>query len=374
MQPFPSILRKWRYGFILSLLLTLALIFYNCSSERKYVHYGTGRHSLSITSTQLHQPSEYHHKNFPDDVLDRDLIFNINGNDVIVFLHIQKTGGTTLGKHLTRNLDLSSPCECIKTHKRCSCYRPSSKHQIWLFSRMSTGWLCGLHADWTELQGCVPEAMDKKERIKVRRRYFYITMVRNPVSRYISEWRHTQRGATWKMSRHMCGGHAATEDQVPRCFKGSTWMGVTLNDFMSCPHNMANNRQTRMLADLTLVNCYNKTGMSTQDRNLIMLASAKANLQSMAFFGLTEFQRESQYLFERTFKIKFNTPLYQSNLTIANASPMQESDMEAVRAVNPLDLELYAFAKDLFFQRYHFMKLMEREERENNGHHPRINS
>lgn len=33
-----------------------------------------------------------------------------------------------------------------------------------------------------------------------------------------------------------------------------------------------------MLADLALVNCYNKTGMSAQERDRIMLDSAKRNL------------------------------------------------------------------------------------------------
>ena len=33
-------------------------------------------------------------------------------------------------------------------------------------------------------------------------------------------------------------------------------MDVTLEEFTSCPHNLAFNRQTRMLADLDLVNCY----------------------------------------------------------------------------------------------------------------------
>lgn len=33
-----------------------------------------------------------------------------------------------------------------------------------------------------------------------------------------------------------------------------------------------------MLADLALVNCYNKTGMSAQERDKIMLESAKRNL------------------------------------------------------------------------------------------------
>lgn len=46
-----------------------------------------------------------------------------------------------------------------------------------------------------------------------------------------------------------------------------------------------------MLADLALVGCYNKTYMSHNERDRIMLASAKRNLAAMAYFGLTEYQK-----------------------------------------------------------------------------------
>ena len=42
-------------------------------------------------------------------------------------------------------------------------------------------------------------------------RYFYIALLREPVQRYLSEWKHVRRGATWSTSRHWCGGRDATE-------------------------------------------------------------------------------------------------------------------------------------------------------------------
>lgn len=59
---------------------------------------------------------------------------------------------------------------------------------------------------------------------------------------------------------------------------------------MECPYNLARNRQTRMLADLSIVGCYNST-LSKSDRDRLMLASAKHNLQFMPFFMLTEYQK-----------------------------------------------------------------------------------
>lgn len=151
--------------------------------------------------------------------------------DVVVFLHIQKTGGTTFGRHLVLDLDVDRPCACNSpaansdssstnidftdryhrrriamlsvrqqqarlstigatlgdngggeqsTHRenrrrwrsgsgtgrrsnrlRCECR--NAQGNTWLFGRESTGWACGLHADWTELNACVPTALNRIE-------------------------------------------------------------------------------------------------------------------------------------------------------------------------------------------------------------------
>ncbi|NXG31865.1 H6ST2 sulfotransferase, partial [Dromaius novaehollandiae] len=105
--------------------------------------------------------------NFSAGDLLRRVDFNIKGDDLIVFLHIQKTGGTTFGRHLVRNIQLEQPCECRAGQKKCTCHRPG-KRETWLFSRFSTGWSCGLHADWTELTNCVPAVVDSKKEVRLR--------------------------------------------------------------------------------------------------------------------------------------------------------------------------------------------------------------
>ncbi len=129
---------------------------------------------------------------------------------------------------------------------------------------------------------------------------------------------------------------------------------MELDEFMSCPSNLANNRQTRMLANLSLVHCYDVTAMPREERESIMLKSAKDNLQDMAFFGLVEFQVATQYLFERTFKLTFIKDFEQYAETHAGEANISVSDLSRVRQVNNLDLELYKFAKQLFFQRIEF--------------------
>ncbi|XP_078052050.1 heparan sulfate 6-O-sulfotransferase [Augochlora pura] len=292
-----------------------------------------------------------------DDVFTNETFqFDINAHDVIVFLHIQKTGGTLFGKHLVRDLDLQRPCSCQRRRKRCFCFRPN-RNENWLFSRYSTGWKCGLHADWTELTSCVDTELNKIEGEGIKRRYFYITIIRDPVARYLSEFRHVQRGATWRGARHWCGGSQAN---IPQCYPGSSWQGVSLEQFMACPYNLASNRQTRMLADLSIVGCYNST-LSSLERDRLMLASAKHNLQFMPFFMLTEYQKVGQYSFEETFGMRFAVAFEQHNATLSAATmaTLTSEQLDAVRRLNRLDLELYDFAKNLAFQR--FKRLRDRD-------------
>uniref|UniRef100_A0A8D8RRX7 Heparan-sulfate 6-O-sulfotransferase n=1 Tax=Cacopsylla melanoneura TaxID=428564 RepID=A0A8D8RRX7_9HEMI len=282
--------------------------------------------------------------------------FDINAHDVMVFLHIQKTGGTAFGRHLVSDLDLQRPCSCQRKKKRCYCFRPN-RNEVWLFSRYSTGWKCGLHADWTELTSCVDTELDKNEGHK-QRRYFYISMLRQPLYRYLSEFKHVQRGATWRTSRHWCGGRSPTPLEMPKCYQGAYWTGVSLDEFADCPHNLAINRQTRMIADLNLVNCYNMSTMTTEQRNRQMLASAKRNLASMAYFALTEYQKIDQYVFEETFTMRFFVPFVQENSTRSQhaLAMLTQSQLNKIRQLNALDMELYEFARSLLMRRFEKLK------------------
>lgn len=198
-----------------------------------------------------------------------------------------------------------------------------------------------------------------------KRRYFYITLLREPVARYLSEFRHVQRGATWKGSRHYCNNRAATEEELPACYRSETWENVELDEFMVCDSNLAINRQTRMLADLELVGCYNKNYMPSTERNRVILASAKKNLQSMAFFGLTEHQKISQYIFEETFNLRFAIPFEQNNATVSSHTmPTLTAEQAAkVAHLNDLDIELYVFAKKLLFERFNKLKARDPRDR-----------
>lgn len=56
-----------------------------------------------------------------DEVLHDDFRFDLDAHDVMVFLHIQKTGGTSFGKHLVMDLDLKVCILSIGIHCRVKC-------------------------------------------------------------------------------------------------------------------------------------------------------------------------------------------------------------------------------------------------------------
>lgn len=327
-----------------------------------YAYSQNGYHDHSIV-TQNDMADSRTFTNYLLTNVGKEYLFDVEGKDIIVFLHMQKTGGTKFGKHLVKNLNIKHPCDCVPRRKRCTCNKPNSE-KIWLFSRYSMGWPCGLHADWTELQSCVPNLINKREGKKRTRKYLYITILREPVARFLSEFRHSQRGATWKNSLHMCNGRVPTKEELPPCYTGDNWTDVTLAEFLKCPSNLAINRQTRMLADLKLAGCYNTSAISRERRDEILLQSAMKNLASMAYFALVEYQIESQYLFERTFGMKFRQPFVQmgNEETRAGAVALDSQDLTRIQELNHLDIALYSFAKKLFFERFNYFKRKDDED------------
>eukprot|EP00800_Vazella_pourtalesii_P009712 TRINITY_DN2447_c0_g1_i1.p1 TRINITY_DN2447_c0_g1~~TRINITY_DN2447_c0_g1_i1.p1 ORF type:complete len:147 (+),score=18.22 TRINITY_DN2447_c0_g1_i1:470-910(+) len=128
------------------------------------------------------------------------------------------------------------------------------------------------------------------------------------------------------------------------------WTGVTLEEFMECELNPATNRMTRMLADMTNISCNADLLNNKQRSDELMLESAKYNLRTFAYFGLTEFQRESQDIFEKTFKVSFSKEFGQQE-TNASKMNLTSATLTRIQEINHLDVALYRWAKDLFLSR-----------------------
>ncbi len=313
--------------------------------------------------------------------------FDPHGSDVLVMLHTQKTGGSEFLRHLVTvkreghflcllpsavmNSIMAQGTIPKNQHHRerrraannpTSCPRNPSRPygEQWLVAEKTMGWVCGLHASYIEYQNCLLTLSGPRFKFRNDLKLHFAILLRHPVLRYLSEYLHVQRSATWT-SHHMCGGKVVSPSDMPPCYPGfylkKPWPNLTLSSFVSCESNWGNNRQTMMLADLELVHCYDKSAMSKEERDRRLLESAKANLRSFAFFGLTEYMPETYRLFEETFGMTFAVPPGQRNVSELHSAPMltdlwSNSDIyQAILRANHLDVQLYDFALELFSER-----------------------
>ena len=111
-----------------------------------------------------------------------------------------------------------------------------------------------------------------------------------------------------------------------------------------------------MLADLEEVGCYNKSHYPKEEREALMLDSAKQNLEEFAFFGITEYLNESGILFEKRLGMKFGKLMEQLPFSALCSAPLLQSvwttDLyEKIAHVNKLDMALYNHALQIFTTR-----------------------
>lgn len=97
---------------------------------------------------------------------------------------------------------------------------------------------------------------------------------------------------------------------------------------------------------------------------MILLHSAKNNLQQMAFFGIAEFPNVSQRMFEAVFGVHFQSrphrrfnrlSNYLRNSASSSNSWWSAQTETAIRQANHLDVELYEYGKELLFKRFHHL-------------------
>ena len=289
--------------------------------------------------------------------------FGPHGNDTLVMIHIQKTGGLIFLGRLV-NVTRNGKYLCEKVRRKGNfqlnfCPRDplQPNGEQWLISERTIGWICGVHASYTEFQSCFPNLSPK---FISNRILHYGVFLRHPVLRYISEYLHVQSNATW-LSKHICRGKLVSLLEMPpcypSCYDNKPWPNLTTSSFISCESNWANNRQTMMLANLEAVGCFDKKYLTKENRDRIILESAKENLKSISFFGLTEYMKESYAIFEKQFGVKFPNRSIKRNLLNSHASEMlpiffdNTTLFNAILRVNSLDMELYKFAVDMFLER-----------------------
>ena len=328
--------------------------------------------------------------------------FDPHGNDTMVYLHIQKTGGSAFLEHLVTlqlpvfqrvgsSLVRRAPLRLCKmgefkwlrsggfmNHKTMEmhmewCPRDALNltGETWLISEKTTGWMCGVHALYVDFVRCLRNvtnynihlAADSKHvypSVSSSRTFHYVTLLRHPVLRYLSEYLHTTRGACWPVHQEFCNGQEIKQKKPPFCAdckRKQHYNMVSLGEYLACGISWRRNRLTLALADSELVTCWNKTQYTSEERGALLLESAKENLLKLAFFGILEFQEESGWLFERTFGVEFGIPPprlpFNSSMTdlLLQALPEHQLLYEKVIANNRLDIELYWFAMEEFKKR-----------------------
>ena len=342
--------------------------------------------------------------------------------DTMVYMHIQKTGGSEFLEHLviaqmplervklsnnsgllptpdpsTKSIQLcrtsstggwkrggdylGNGSTVIMHHELCPRDWEHPNRDTWLVSEKTTAWNCGVHPFYTDFKKCLRNPFifnhnaqmmyrDRVMRLSERNRFHYVVILRHPLLRYISEYLHVLRGACWaredKCIRHSrkwiwrifdrwrlkCPENLQCRKDIVEKFMAN----LTLEKFLRCTESWSINRMTLSLADHELATCWDKKRYSREQRDQILLESAKSNLRNFSYFGLSEFLKESGSLFEETFGLILKNPIQGQPSNASKASQyvsalMHDKDIIIYNKVvqnNLLDLELYEYALDIF--------------------------
>lgn len=318
-------------------------------------------------SEKLHsRRSTIEHK-IPEQIHDNNEFFN-HRSDSIVFFHIQKTSGTVWIDEIKSNLNAlydsmanewKNVCTFVIRRKYYDCRitQIQFKRPVEVFWHSNERFRCDVHAGFAELENCIKADFRRFGKIH------FLTNLRNPQERYMSEFAHVKRGATWNKEVRKC---LEQDIYSKTCYKNNKdWSYVNFTEFLECEHNLANNRQVRMLANYNKIGCSklkcwlkssNCSFKIKQKYENELLESAKQTLSSFSFFGLAEHQKLSLQLFEKTFekRLKFSKP-FPEQIEISIGKKLLDGEYknysDKINEKNRLDIILYEFAKTLFFQR-----------------------
>lgn len=231
----------------------------------------------------------------------------------IVFLHIPKTGGTTL----RATLRYKYPSQTVTVHdlsdpKEAMDRIPDDDLRA---ARAVTGHLLyGVHHH-------IPQDCD------------YVAVLREPVARTVSAYNYIL-------------GHPAHwfHDELVRS-------GMGLEEFAGSGSGPPDNMQTRVIAgsrDGELVRRGPDRHLERTELGIDMLEAAKRHLDRFLVVGLTESFDESFILVRRA--LGWKLPMYASRRITQRrrSEPPSTEAVELIRERNQLDIELYAYARELF--------------------------
>ena len=219
----------------------------------------------------------------------------------LIFLHIPKTAGTTLNRIIEWQYNPLSiftldPYRIRATAER---FKTLSEQRRRRFRVVRGHMYYGLHE-------FLPQGAT------------YITMLREPVARFLSSYYFILRRPLHPLHRKLKKERLGVEDYL-----------------RLIPHR--HNFQCRLIAGVE--------GSTIDDERLLDIA--KENLtKSFSVVGICERFEESLMLIAKTFG--WEVPYYENRKVSKNRSPVAPSSIELIREHDRLDIALYEFGKELF--------------------------
>lgn len=222
-------------------------------------------------------------------------------DQLLVFLHIQKTAGTSLRSFLSKQFD---------------------ENQIWFGRSYQVKNLSN-----NKNVSCIGGHFQYGIHEELNRPYTYATMLREPVDRVLSYY--------YFIKEKSSSGKSKNANKMD------------IEDFMEEYDTKLCNYQTRRIAG-------GKLDLELAKKHL---------LEEFSFVGLTERFKESLYLMKREYhfpNLEYNT----RNITKKRSSKdeLPEKTINFIKQKNELDIELYQFAKELFKKKLRALSIKEKEE------------
>lgn len=251
-------------------------------------------------------------------------------DDVLFFLHLPKTGGTSMKIILEDHFLPQTICP-LHTYATKDKFEefPLEIQQQWRLIRghMRVGSYSPVYRFVTQNPICV-------------------TMLRDPLTRVVSEYRHLMRDPNTRHNKTFINPNLSLKEYVTN--PQYAFLATNYQVFM-----VAGSIRGSIFMDRTL-----EKGPLLSDE--ARLALAKQRLEQYTFVGLTEQYEASIELLTYTFGWDTLPEIPHLN-TAPSKTVLDDLDPETYRALvacNELDLELYRFAEELFAERYAQMRAM----------------